>query len=181
MHLLTGNDVIDFMPNCTIYQPVDDCINILLPEVINNTKTIYDPIFAKHPDIKIVQFGYDLMNFAKNVFCRTLGFEVIHGCDDLARCINPQFIKIQELYVDKIGGMYEGVTSVNLLGSLQTYENVSDASIGSPNLKQWSPADLMMDNCIHPTDESNNSSPCGFEIVFNNLWDLYFANQTDIY
>ncbi len=34
---LGGNDVIDFMPECTLEHPIDDCINILLPKVINNT------------------------------------------------------------------------------------------------------------------------------------------------
>eukprot|EP01083_Nonionella_stella_P048663 129967_1 len=177
---LGGNDVVDFMPNCTMYQPLDDCINILVSRALNNTRSIYDIVFTRHPEVKIVQFGYDILNFAKNVLCRALGVEMLHGCDDRPRCINPQFVKIQELYVDKLGTLYDRVTALNLLGSLQSYYNVSGASIGTPNVDDWSPSALIMDNCIHPTNESPDSSPCGFEIVFNNLWDLYFAKQTEV-
>ena len=61
-------------------------------------------------------------------------------------------------------------STVDLLGSLQAYGNVSGASIGNPNLDQWSPHDLMMENCIHPNDN-------GFPVIMNNLWDLYFSKQ----
>eukprot|EP01084_Bolivina_argentea_P079168 143649_1 len=39
-----GNDVIDFMPGCTKKMSTDDCINIILPEVINNTETFLNPL-----------------------------------------------------------------------------------------------------------------------------------------
>merc|ERR1712228_56070 len=178
-----GNDVIDFMPECTQQHSIDYCINIIVPRVLNNTQTFLNPLIAKHPTIKIVAFGYDIINFALNPLCRTLGFEIIDGCDDRAKCINEQMVKIQYLGIDAIANLYSQFTSVNLLGSLQAAENYTDVSLENPDLSKWSPSDLIMDNCIHPTmdNEKNKNLPPGFEIVFNNLWDNYFANQTDIY
>merc|ERR1712154_88707 len=69
-------DVIDFMPYCTEQHTVDYCINEIVPIVLNNTQTFLDPLVAKHPNIKIVSFGYDLINFALNPLCRSLGLRL---------------------------------------------------------------------------------------------------------
>ena len=61
-------------------------------------------------------------------------------------------------------------TALDLLGTLQSYGNVSNASLGNPNLDDWSPKELMMENCIHPNEK-------GFPQIMNNLWNLYFSKQ----
>ena len=42
---------------------------------------------------------------------------------------------------------------------------------------KWSPQDLVETNCIHPTRYERPGEPAGFQIIFNNLWDAYFAKQ----
>mmetsp|Transcript_42862 Transcript_42862/g.68778 ORF Transcript_42862/g.68778 Transcript_42862/m.68778 type:complete len:266 (+) Transcript_42862:17-814(+) len=171
-----GNDVIDFMPSCTEKMPVDDCINILLPEVINNTQTFLNPLFAAHPTIQVVQFGYDIPNLDENVLCRSIGKDIIDGCNGTASCINPQFVKVQYLYVDQMAKIYpNNVNAVNLLGSLQAQDEYPGVNITNPDLSKWSPKDLMEDNCIHPTRYDRPGEPAGFKVIFDNLWDAYFA------
>jgi len=168
-----GNDVLDFMPTCTLEYPVDECINMLLPQVIANTRTILDPLFSKHPKVQVIQFGYDIINFAKNALCRLIGYDEIHECFDRPECINPQMVKIQYLYVDNMTSYYpeNQYFAANMLGSLQASENIPGASLEHPNLDYWSPADLIMDNCIHPTTDG------GFQVIFTNLWNQAFVKS----
>lgn len=172
-----GNDVIDFMPDCTKKMSTQQCIDIILPECMNNTKAFLDPLVAAYPDIKIVQFGYDIPQLGENALCRSIGETIIDGCNDTASCINPQFVKIQSLYVDQLGQDYKQLTAVNLLGSLQAQDNYPGVSVTNPDLTKWSPADLMETNCIHPTRYPRGNEPAGFDVIFNNLWAAYFAKQ----
>ena len=174
-----GNDVIDFMPDCTKKNDVDTCVNIILPQVMNNTQTFLDPLVKNHPNIKIVQFGYDIPNLEENFLCRSIGESIIDGCNDTASCINPQFEKIQTLYVDALPALYpKNLEAINLLGSLQAQDNYPGVSLAHPDLSKWSPKDLMEDNCIHPTRFGRGpNEPAGFDVVFNNMWDLYFSKQ----
>jgi hypothetical protein len=111
--------------------------------------------------------------------CKALGTEIIHGCLDDPRCLNPQFAKIQYLYVDALAQMYEApqYTGLDLLGSIQAGGGIAGASVGHPLLEYWSPAELMMSNCIHPSTNTtaNGGNAGGFEIVFENLYDMYFS------
>ena len=116
---------------------VQDCINIILPETLNNTQAFLDPLFADHPQLQVVQFGYDVPNLGENVLCRQIGQEIIYGCNDTASCINPQFVKIQYLYVDELSKMYpKQLTSVNLLGSLQAQDNHPVLTVTNPALTE---------------------------------------------
>ena len=146
-----GNDVIDFFPSCTEKKSVDECIAILIPNAMNNTKKFMDPLVRDHPDIKIVMFGYDVPNLEENILCRSIGKEIIDGCDNKPSCIVPQYAKIQTLYVDVLPTMYPQVEAINLLGSLQAEDKYEGVTLGHPDLTKWSPADLMEANCIHPT------------------------------
>ncbi|ETO28241.1 hypothetical protein RFI_08889 [Reticulomyxa filosa] len=185
---LGGNDVLDYMPTCTLDYPVDQCINMLLPEVIANTRKILDPLFLNHPEVQVIQFGYDIINFAKNALCKLIGFDEVRACFDRPECmmspppfflkkkkkkicLNPQMVKIQYLYVDNMTSYYpeSQYFAANMLGSLQASEDIPGSSLEHPNLDYWSPADLIMDNCIHPTIDG------GFPVIFNNLWDQVFA------
>eukprot|EP01083_Nonionella_stella_P211169 763811_1 len=172
-----GNDVIDFMPDCTKKNPVDYCISIILPRVMNNTQAFLDPLVKAHPNIKIVQFGYDIPNLGENALCRNIGENIIYGCNDTASCINPQFVKIQYLYVDALPALYPQLTSINLLGSLQLQDKYAGVTLTHPDLTKWSPADLMESNCIHPTRVGRGSEPAGFDVIFTNMWDAYFSKQ----
>ena len=168
-----GNDVIDYMSICTLTNGIDTCVNEILPITLTNTRSFLDPLFKNHPTVKVIQFGYDIVNFQMNGFCKILGTDILHGCLDRPSCINPQMVKIQYLYVNNLTMYYDNHFALDLLGSLQTAGGIPYAYLTHPNLDEWSPADLMMSNCIHPTTGDNG----GFQIIFNNMWDVFFANQ----
>ena len=67
--------------------------------------------------------------------------------------------------------------AINLLGSLQAQAQYSGVSLGNPDLSQWSPKHLMEANCIHPTQYRRVEEPAGFNVVFRNMWDLYWSKQ----
>lgn len=85
-----GNDVIEFMPNCTIHESMDECVTQLAAMVTKNTISFLTPVFENHSNIKLVQFGYDIMNLAMNAFCKLVGTEIDYKCADKASCLNPQ-------------------------------------------------------------------------------------------
>eukprot|EP01084_Bolivina_argentea_P176649 305633_1 len=173
-----GNDVIDFMPDCTQDKTIQQCIDIILPRAMNNTQTFLDPLVKDHSKIKIVQFGYDLPNLQENVLCRSIGKDIINGCDGVASCINPQFAKVQTLYVDALPALYpSNLVAINLLGSLQAQEKYSGVTLTNPDVTKWSPKNLMEDNCIHPTRMGRPEEPAGFDIIFENMWDAYWSKQ----
>ena len=126
-------------------------------------------MFEAYPDIQVIQFGYDILYFG-GVVCGAEGSQLIADCNDDPYCINTQFIKIQYDYCDHMANVYPNNYNTRvMLGSLQAYGDVPDAKLGDPNLDYWSPSDLMMSNCIHPTQE-------GFSVIFDNLWDEYFSH-----
>ena len=166
-----GNDAKNYLPDCTKKESTDKCVTYITNVIINNTIIMLTPVFESYPDIQVIQFGYDILNFEKG-YCSVVGKELIYDCDGNALCINTQFIKLQYNYCDYIATVFPNNYNTRvMLGSLQAYGGVPNATLGNPNLNYWSPSDLMMDNCIHPTQE-------GFGIIFNNLWDEYFANVT---
>ena len=169
---LGGNDAQDIMPDCTKVHSIDYCIERVTSIAINNTYSILDSLFDSYPNISVVQFGYDLPNFSENFDCVAKGTLMIDQCKDDTYCINSEMIKLQYSYVDYIAqsGRYtaEQYTSVDLLGSLQAWENYPNASVGEPNLNEWSPRDLMLNNCVHPNTN-------GFTILMSHLYDQFFG------
>jgi len=144
----------------------------IIADAIENTKIFLNPVLAAYPRVKIVQFGYDIVNFEFTRSCESLGNELFPDCGTDTTCKNQQMILLQFDYVDGLSAQYNTSapgfhTAVNLLGSLQA----ADSSIPAPypNLAFFSPEDLMSD-CIHPTD-------AGFTTVFDVFWDKYWASQ----
>jgi len=173
-----GNDVIDAMPSCTEKKSVDECIELIRSEAMNNTKKFMDPLVSDHPAINIVMFGYDVPNLDENILCRSIGKEIINGCDGKPECIVPQYAKIQSLYIDALPAMWpNNVEAINLLGSLQAADQYPGVTLGHPDLTKWSPADLMESNCIHPTRVARGKHPAGFKVVFDNMYDVYFKEH----
>eukprot|EP00483_Globobulimina_turgida_P005907 UN05917 len=139
-----GNDAADYLPSCTRKHPLPDeqCINQVLNTSITNIEIMLNPVFQQHPNIQVVQFGYDLMNFQKG-YCSLEGQDLMHGCNDQALCINTQFVKIQGA-VDYMATQFANYTSINLLGSLELMDkSIPNVTLGNPNLNYWSPANLM--------------------------------------
>eukprot|EP01084_Bolivina_argentea_P146274 256188_1 len=171
---LGGDDFVYRLSICTAVLPINECANLILNHIINDTQTFMNILFKNHKDIKVVQFGYDIPNFSDDVrkWCNTSGDIVIEQCAQDIFCFNSQMIKIQYQLVDYLAAYYAdqgyNYTSLNLLGSLQAAENYTDAYRTHPNLNYWSPADLML-ACIHATEP-------GFDIIMEEMWELYFKN-----
>jgi len=150
--------------------PMGVPIERVLQELINRTSTFLTPLFKANPNIRVVQFGYDILTFSKGLICPIMGGFVLPACKLNTTCINTQFIRLQHEYVENMDKLFPRHNSVDLLGTLQTAGHIPGASIGHPNLDHYSPDNLMQDNCIHPNDQ-------GFVYIFNALWDLYFKGQ----
>eukprot|EP01083_Nonionella_stella_P036272 98983_1 len=174
---LGGDDLIYLLSLCTTAMPIDDCTDMALKRITNNTQTFMNVLFKNHPKIKVVQFGYDIPNFSDNVrrWCNISGDIVIEQCAEDIFCWNSQMIKLQYQFVDYVAAYYSdqmyNYTSLNLLGTLQAYDHVPGAYRTHPNLNYWTPANLML-ACIHATET-------GFKIIMEQIWELYFCQLVD--
>ena len=165
-----GNDALHTMPS-------GEPIASIMAKAAQNTYTFMDVLFEAHPHIKVVQFGYDILNWKSNgVECEIYGDTIWgHYCNhpiDNTTCDNTQFERLQNEYVEVVAKHYRGLgrdyTAVNMVGTLQAAGGVPGASTGHPVLSQPSPANLLMSNCIH-------ANQVGFTYIFEELYKLYFA------
>jgi len=150
--------------------PTGKTIPEIVEEVTERTKIFLDPLFEDNPTIRVIQFGYDVATFSKGILCPLFGSIVFAHCKGNVTCVNTDFLHLQYDYVEPLDNYYPRHDSVNLLGTLQQYGGIPDASVGHPNLAYYSPDDLMLDNCIHPNAE-------GFEVIFAEFWDIYFKGK----
>jgi lysophospholipase L1-like esterase len=154
--------------------PFGVTVDQVIKELFNRTSAFLDPLFKANPNIKVVQFGYDIMTFGKGIICPIMGEAILPKCNLNTTCINTQFVRLQSEYVAALDKKYPRHNTVNILGTLQAAGNVPGASTGHPNLAYYSPSNLMQENCIHPNDQ-------GFLYIFNALWDLYFKSSTIVF
>jgi len=143
---------------------MEDIVN----DVVNNTRKILDPLFRDHPNIKVVQFGYDIVNFEMSVTCRTLGRTIFPYCRGDIACSNTEMYNLQTA-VEMINAYYKGHTVVDLRGSLQRAGGGVPAPF--PNVNYYSPAHILRD-CIHPNSD-------GFDALFDQLWEVYFKAEIE--
>lgn len=167
-----GNDAQDELPGCQIAGgSKDECVQKCIDNLMVETKKFLDPVVEAYPDIKIFQFGYDILNFGQNLECIAMGTALFPSCHDNAECINTEFVKIQHDYVEVLSQNYTQHTALNILGTLQHAGHDQAASVGNPDLKNWSPKNLMEDNCIH-------ASQTGFGIIFEQIYSMYLEGNT---
>jgi len=109
-----GNDA---MPKLLSMTPIDDIIE----HCVEETRIFLDVLFEAHPDIKVVQFPYDILNFQSfNLLCNALGTMFFNGYCGLIpskRCSNELFMRLHD-YVEKVSSYYDNHHSVNLVGAL---------------------------------------------------------------
>ena len=146
-------------------RPIED----IIADALNNTRAFLDPLFAAHPSIQVVQFGYDIVQFGMSATCRTLGNDLFPDCNGDYTCMNNEMYALQYDYVDVLSSNYtSNHVSLNLLGTLQA-SRPAQVPAPYPNAAYFSPAELMND-CIHPNDD-------GFEILFDRMFEVYWRNQ----
>ncbi|KAJ9456841.1 hypothetical protein DIPPA_00302 [Diplonema papillatum] len=165
-----GNDAQASLPLCAaagksraecaeeLTQLVDGAMHKLLSAIFDN---------CGNSSVRVVLFGYDIMSFSRDagLLCAALPLAMFPSCVGQNECFNSEFIKIQETF-GKVSVDYPQTTVLNLLGGLQAHAGYN-ASLGSPDLDRYSPAELYGD-CIHP-----NSA--GFDIIFGHMWNLFFS------
>ena len=130
-------------------------------DVDADIRAMLDGLFAVHPDVNVVMFGYDFVNFEMSPECIALGLAYFHGL------ATPD---INQIFLDDIGEVqrriaedYENVTYVDVWGTLQQAGGIP----GAPNVYRPSPSEFMGD-CIHANDE-------GYFLLMQALYDGYFA------
>jgi len=159
-----GNDAI---PKMAAQVPVEEIIST----VVNDTLTFIDPLLNENPNIVIVGFGYEQLDWTSRQ-CASLAQDIFWECpgnpvDPV--CANTVQFALQDA-VDRTAAARPGrFFSVNLYGSMQVAAGVSGASVGSPVLTEYASAEYMND-CIH-------LNGAGYEVVFDALWDEFFTKM----
>jgi lysophospholipase L1-like esterase len=164
-----GNDAADGME---AGQPISK----ILGDFQKNERKFIEPLFKAVPNIKVVQFGYDILFWdyfectatATAIFGKHCGK---HGSANFTVCANHLMFQVQDAIVS-LAANYTQLTAPNLMGSLQKAGGISAADIGKPNDKFFSPNKYTGPTkfCLHANDE-------GYDIIFKNLWDLYFSKH----
>ncbi|MGM0576483.1 MAG: GDSL-type esterase/lipase family protein [Myxococcota bacterium] len=125
-------------------------------------RVMLDALFAVHPDVRVVMFGYDYVNFEQSQECIALGLAYFK--DKATPQINEAMYQGVHAVQQGIADDYANVTYVpSVLGTLQ----VAGGIAGAPNPLLPSPSEYMSD-CIHPTSE-------GYSLILGALVDGYWG------
>ncbi|MCA9772743.1 MAG: SGNH/GDSL hydrolase family protein [Myxococcales bacterium] len=164
-----GNDVYDhFFEGDPTFLKTDNERNI---------RAILDALFAVHPDITVVSFGYDLPNLVHPACledaARQLGLPpptapLPQGLADLVTLAANygSFDQFDDVYAG-IAAEVSQVDYAPLWGALQAAGGLE----GAPRLGLPSPSELMVD-CIHPTGE-------GFRAIMDAFYARYWGPLLD--
>ena len=121
-----------------------------------------DPLFAAHPDVKVVQFGYTVLGYGNirdeflpcNLLAPAMYTSCVDGFNGVNKtCANEEFLSLQ-LAVEQLSVIYpDNHVSVNIAGALQVAGGVESARIDSPNMGEFSPSEFFRGGgCIHAND-----------------------------
>jgi len=160
-----GNDAMSELLFCT---PQDTCVDNMINNMRTNMKTFIEASRAANPNVKIVGFGYDLFPFGA-IHCNLISLGLFPDCGGEASCVNNVFSKFQWLY-NELAETYDNFESVDIRGALQASQGIPGASVGNPNLDEFSPFDTFQIDCIHP-----NSG--GYDIIFSAFYEEYWRNN----
>lgn len=127
-----------------------------------NLRAILDALFAVHPDIRVVMFGYDRTNFVQNMTCMDQG-TMFFGPGFTQAQINAIFESEVGNVMANVATSYPNVTYVPLWGTLQGAAGVAITQTDP------SPSQFMAD-CFHLTSQ-------GYRIIHDelvaNYWDSF--------
>lgn len=155
---------------------VNTPIQKILSTLQSNCRKFYEPLFKAVPNIKVVQFGYDIL-FWDFIECRALATSMFHwhcgkyGSANFTVCSNRLMYQLQDAIAD-LAANYTQLSTVDMLGSWQKAGGISGADIGKPNDNYFSPNKYTDATkiCLHATH-------AGYDIIFTNLWNLYFSKH----
>ncbi|HNH46463.1 MAG TPA: SGNH/GDSL hydrolase family protein [Myxococcota bacterium] len=133
-----------------------------------NLRSMLDGAFAVRPDVKIVSFGYDFVNFEQSQECILTAWAYF-GTSVTSATVN-------QLFLDEIGAIQARVSADypnyhyvdRVWGTLQAAGGIP----GAPNVLFPSPARYMSD-CIHPTSE-------GYSLIHSAFVGAYWGESAPI-
>lgn len=161
---ICGNDAKDNMVGCGAR-----CVPKVVEGCLRDTAKFLEPMWHDHPDVNVVQFGYDILIFNHWAECALIGEAILPDCGLNTTCRNSQFRRLQYEYVDVLTKSYPNHHAVDIAGAMQKAGGDNHADIGAPDLTKYSPYKFMQSNCIHAND-------IGFGHVFDALYDVYFQH-----
>lgn len=148
----------------------------ILGDFEKHERMFFEPLIKAVPNIKVVQFGYDILFWdyfectgqASAIFGSHCGR---HGSKNFTECANALMYQVQGT-IEQFASNYTQLTAPNLMGSLQKAGGISAADIGKPNIHYFSPNKYTGPTkfCLHANNE-------GYDIIFKNLWDIYFSKH----
>lgn len=128
-------------------------------------RQMLDAFFTFHPDVRVVMFAYDYVNFVQSQMCRDQAAMIFYP-GITQQEINQIVLRDVAAVAQTIANDYDRVTFVPLAGTLQAAGGIPNA----PDVSQPSPASLMFD-CFHPTSQ-------GYRAVADALVAAYWAAPT---
>jgi len=147
----------------------------IVKEVLVDIQTFLTPYLTAYPRLKLVTFGYDVL-FWGYLMCQGTGEKMFmpycgpKSGPNYITCANQLFYAIQFQCTDVLALNYPNqVFSPNLLGSWQAAGGVPGAGIGKPVDSVFSPNEFTGPTklCLHANDK-------GYDVIFANLWNLFF-------
>lgn len=128
-----------------------------------NFRTVLDQIVSVRPDIRVVSFGYDFVNFEQSTDCIATAWAYF-GTGTLTPTINGYFLAdIGNTLLGIDPGRFRYTYVDQVWGTLQAAGGMATA----PDANYPSPSHYMAD-CIHPTGE-------GYRLVHDVLVDAYWG------
>ena len=168
---LMGNDAKNSLPKCAVWGGGSTyCVNKVISEAEPHINTILRTIRDISPSTRVVAFGYDLPGFGNdNGKCSMAPNVLLPYCWGDVTCFNNHILKLQDAW-STFSLTHTNLDTINLLGSIQVASGDRNASVGRPNLSEYSSANFMLSNCIHPNEK-------GFHVIFENFWNLYLSKK----
>lgn len=133
-----------------------------------NLRAMLDGAFAVRPDIKIVSFGYDFVNFEQSQECILTAWTYF-GTSITTPTLNQLFLDEIGAIQAKVSADYANYHYVDRVwGTLQAAGGIA----GAPNVLFPSPSRYMSD-CIHPTSE-------GYSLIHGALVAAYWGETAPL-
>eukprot|EP00747_Dinoflagellata_sp_TGD_P072415 gnl/TRDRNA2_/TRDRNA2_157470_c0_seq2.p1 gnl/TRDRNA2_/TRDRNA2_157470_c0~~gnl/TRDRNA2_/TRDRNA2_157470_c0_seq2.p1 ORF type:complete len:366 (+),score=66.38 gnl/TRDRNA2_/TRDRNA2_157470_c0_seq2:25-1098(+) len=184
---LMANDCAVYLPSCArggLFhkgKSPEECGAELVTSVTKSMQNILDAIKAANPNIRVFGHGYDFLGwdmFPMGDFARR---NMLPQCQNgepafnrtQAECVNTQFIKLQAVW-ESLAKQYDFIDVINVLGTLQVAGGNKKASVGHPDMSEYSPKRLMEFNSLHPTPRK------GFPLIFDQQWKLYWSKKLGV-
>jgi len=149
-------------------------VDASIDKLVADTVVFYDPVFRARPDIRIVQYGYDLVDMCDSTQpggggdCENSQAQSTFPFCIETSCHNTQWMKLQN-YVERLQQIYPQpfLTVLDMFGLMQRESFQVPGPY--PNLNYCTPKTWMWD-CAHP-------SSVGYTAMFDELWNQFFAIQ----